>query len=378
MSAQVVPIREPIDRPVRTRKFASESFNSIQTKQGEEYLVKRLIPKQGLGVLYGESQSFKSFLALDLGMHVACGWDWAGRRVDQTPVIYVASEGAAGVRKRIVGLRKKNAGRLPTIVPFELIPVAPNLGTEKGDLGELTDDIEAIVDDLFSGTKPGLIFIDTLSQSLGGADENGPGMIKLISNATYLAKHFGALVIVIHHVGFQSKERPRGHSSLLPAADVQLLCHRPDERGFSTNIVVQKLKDGESNITLTARLSKIVTHMDDDGDEVTTLVVDTIEESLTGEVPAGGSKRELPAAASTCLSSLRMVIGTLGIVLPPSRMVPANTKAVTMDEWRGHAYKLGISDSSEERAMRTAFKRSFDRLIKEKKIYRWEDHVWLA
>jgi hypothetical protein len=115
----------------------------------DEWRVKRVIPRQGVGAFYGASQAFKSFIAQDLSFHVALGWECAGRRVTQAPVIYIAAEGANGVRKRKVGFEQANQDRLPGEVPFFLISVAPNLGTEKGDLETLIADIEA------SGVRPG-------------------------------------------------------------------------------------------------------------------------------------------------------------------------------------------------------------------------------
>jgi hypothetical protein len=112
-------------------------------------------------VLYGASGSVKTFILVDIGLHVACGWDWAECNVTQTPVVFIAAEGAGGIKKRITGW-KQDRKNLPDDAPFYLIKVAPNLGTAGGDLKELIASIEA------AGLHPGLICIDTVSQSLGG------------------------------------------------------------------------------------------------------------------------------------------------------------------------------------------------------------------
>jgi hypothetical protein len=317
MSAEIVQLLPPAERRARPdSKFAAERINGIGFESREEFLVKRLIPQQGIGVLYGASQSLKSFIALDLALHVALGWNWAGRRVTQAPVVYIAAEGAAGLRKRIAGFKAKHANSLPGDYPFHLISSAPNLGTERGDRGALTDSIED------SGITPRLIVIDTLAQSLGAADENGSGMIQFVANATALANHFGALVLIVHHIGLTDGFRPRGHSSLIAGADVQMLCQRQGIE-FVMNIQVQKLKDDESNLNLTARLSKFVLYRDEDGDDVSTLVVDAIEvDTSPVEGPAKGGKkpRALSAAATKALSALRMAIGKL---LAGSMRVPS-------------------------------------------------------
>jgi hypothetical protein len=269
------------EAPPRAPKFVLEPFESIKFESKEEWLVKRILPRQGFVSLFGASQSFKSFVVSDLAMHVALGWEWAGRRVEQSAAVYIAAEGAAGLRKRKVGFELTHAERLPEKVRFFLISASPNLGTERGDLADLIAAVES------AEVAPGLIIIDTLAQSIGAGDENGAGMILFISNATALANHFKACVIAIHHIGLSDDKRTRGHSSLLGGVDAQILAERK-EGTFSTTITLQKLKDEASNLKLTARLSRVVIGTDGDGEEVSTLIVERIEdgaEATTGTKP---------------------------------------------------------------------------------------------
>lgn len=46
------------------------------------WAVKGLIPQRGLFVLYGHSGTGKSFLLVDMLLHIACGMEWAGRKVE--------------------------------------------------------------------------------------------------------------------------------------------------------------------------------------------------------------------------------------------------------------------------------------------------------
>ena len=65
-------------------------------------MIDGVIPKQGVGLLFGELQTFKSFIALDLA--ISLGSQWAGRTTATAPVVYIGAEGAAGLRKRKEGL----------------------------------------------------------------------------------------------------------------------------------------------------------------------------------------------------------------------------------------------------------------------------------
>ena len=148
-----------------------EPFNAILFDAKAEWLVKQILPRQGVVAIYGRFGSFKSFIAADIAFSVASGKEWAGRRVTGRPVIYIAAEGAAGFRKRMAGIKAR--GDVPRNLPFFLIGAAPNLGTDKGDLETLAADIES------AGVAPGLIVLDTLAATLGSADENGAGMVTI-------------------------------------------------------------------------------------------------------------------------------------------------------------------------------------------------------
>jgi hypothetical protein len=256
--------------PNGRRKFYLEPFEDIRFTGGEEWLVKRVLPRRGVAALYGKSGSFKTFIGFDLGGCIAAGKEWAGLKVAQAPVVYIAAEGAAGVRKRKEGWTRTNPD-ISEPFPFHLISDAPNLGAAQGDLADL---IQSIRD---AGTAPGVIFIDTSAQTLGGADENGAGMVQYIANAQALSKHFGCLVVIVHHVGLADDQRLRGHSSLHGALDAQILCER--QKGtLSTDLKIQKLKDEDADRTFSATLSRVVIGHDEDGDEVSTLIVESVAE----------------------------------------------------------------------------------------------------
>jgi hypothetical protein len=251
-------------------KFPLELWRDIAFAGSTEWLVKHVLPLQGLAAIYSKPGSFKSFMAFHIALCVALGRAWGGRRVTQAAVIYVGAEGAAGLRKRKAGYQSAEPD-LPSDLPFALISAAPNLGSDNGDLSALIAAIES------ADIKPGLIVVDTLSRTMGAGDENGAGMTAFIANAGALAEHFKALVLIVHHSGLGDDRRLRGHSSLNGALDAQILCERA-EGDLAATLTLQKLKDDASDIRMRARLSRVVIGHDADGDEISTLVVDTIED----------------------------------------------------------------------------------------------------
>jgi AAA domain len=367
----VVPLR----RRMSGSAFRVKWDTDISHTSREECMIKGLIPSQGFGVLYGRSQSFKSFLALDMAYHVALGRKWAGRRVTQGVAFYVAAEGMAGMSKRVEGFRKAH-GNWPGNVPFALVPAAPNLGSPKGDLQLLIDSIES------TGKTPSLLVLDTLSQMLCGAEENGTGMTAFIRNAQALSNHFGCFVLAIHHVGLgdDKSQRLRGHSSLHAAVDTQILCEQlPD--GYSSALTVQKVKDGASDLSMTAYLRRLVLGADEDGEEVSTLVVDRIEDGVAPRAERRAKQKQqakLPAGASTALAAIKTATKTYGITPEACEQIPAGIKVVTLDNWRDQAFKAGICGSDDEQSKKKAFERAYGRLMDEGKIKVWNGLAWAA
>src|SRR5207237_86449 len=77
-------------------KFQLRPFDEIAVGSERAYLVKGLIPRAGLVVVWGPPKCGKSFWTFDLAMHVALGWEYRGRRVQQGSVVYLALEGGKG------------------------------------------------------------------------------------------------------------------------------------------------------------------------------------------------------------------------------------------------------------------------------------------
>jgi hypothetical protein len=95
-------------------------------------------------------------------------------------------------------------------------------------------------------------------------------MAAYIAAAGQIEEAFGCLVIVVHHCGVDAT-RPRGHTSLTGAVEVQLAVKKSDD-GIVT-VTVERAKDLEEGAEIYSRLESVVVGVDPDGDELTSLVV---------------------------------------------------------------------------------------------------------
>lgn len=353
--------------PDEPRKFQLEPWEAIKFAGGEEWAIKRLLPRRGIAAIYGKPGSLKSFVAVHASLSIAMGREWAGRRVSQAPVIYLAAEGAGGLRKRKEGYVRAWP-ELPADVPFYLISSSPNLGADPGDVQQLISDIEA------AGVSPGLIVLDTLAQTLGGNDENGAGMTAFTANASALAERFNALVLIVHHVGLGegAQQRMRGHSSLHGALDAQILCER-QEGAFCATLTLQKVKDELSDVRLTAHLSRVVVGVDQDGEEISTLIVDDVENA---DRPAEAPKpKPVPASQRLLMAVLVQALDEAGSKITPfgnsGPGVPAvNDEIVRARYYTRIAEQAGPDDEPEKLAerQRKAFNRSLAEAIKAQRV----------
>jgi hypothetical protein len=301
---------------------------------------------------------------------IALGRPWAGRDVKQGAAFYIAAEGASGLNKRVAGLMQ--APNMPETFPFFLLTVSPDLGNAKsGDAQKLIRSIRA------TGRMPSIIVLDTLAQMLHGGDENGQGMQAFVRHAQTIASALGCFVLAVHHVGHQADSRLRGHSSLPAAADLIIKAERlPDTPAVVLSL--DKAKDGPTDVRLTATMRRVVLGVDAKGKESDTLVIDRIEDGQPSREERRSKDKKLSPSAKTALTALGKAIREHGSIAEPHDEIPATKKVVSIDQWREHALKAGITSSPEEDAKRKAFGRAFDVLKEAGKIGVWDGVVWAA
>jgi hypothetical protein len=335
----------------------------------EEWRVEGVFPLVGVGCIYAAPSSVKTFTLLDLFTRMARGGLWGGREVKQCPVVYIAAEGSGGIKKRIAGLKKvASEKRLPADIPFHLIPAAPNLGIGDGDCKKLIAAIEA------TGVSPGAIAVDTTTQVLAGADENGAGMDTLVVNATALAVHFQCLVVLVHHTPVSDEERLRGKGSLGAGLDVSVIIKR-EKGSMVAELIVKKMRDEDDEQAFTINLVRVVLGKTKKGREVSTLVVESVEKAQRVSAPVAG---KLTKAAANALTALQYAIGECGVVPPSANHIPTGVKCIQADQWREYAYRMTVSTSEGQRGRQLAFQRATDALIAGQRIGAWDQWVWVS
>ena len=204
------------------------------------WLVDDLLVANSLCVLYGPWGSFKSFIALHLALCIATGMAFFGRAVVQSNVVYIAGEGAGGIKKRVAAW-KKHYG-IKDIPGFRVIPVAVNLL----DRTEAERLIKTVQDALKAGGfNPKLAIVDTLHRSMPGGDENAAKEMGIvIANGAHIQCKLGCTLMPVHHSGKDFERGMRGSTGLPGACDTILRATREATSSRSL-LLVEKQKDGE-------------------------------------------------------------------------------------------------------------------------------------
>jgi hypothetical protein len=342
-------------------RFRLRRFDDITVGAERVYLVKGIIPRVGLVVVWGPPKCGKSFWTFDLAMHVALGWEYRGRRVRQGTVVYLALEGGDGFRARIEAFRQRFLPETTDPVPFFLIADALNLVKDHADL------IGCI---RLQAGPPAAVVIDTLNRSLAGSESDDKDMAAYIRAADAIRDAFGCVVIVVHHCGIDAT-RPRGHTSLAGAVDAQLAVKR--DKTDNIAVTVEWMKDGPEGDSIVSRLEVVDVGTDADGDTISSCAVKPADAS-----EPQAAARKVTGAKKVALDILRKAIEEASEQAPPSNHIPSGTRTISIETWRYYADQGSVSRSDKPESRRKAFVRAVEKLQQGNLIGVWGGYAWIV
>lgn len=256
-------------------RFRILSIDELVNVKPPEWRIDGVFPTHGSSTLYGAFETFKTFIALDMMLSLACGRDWQGRTIKPCSVLYVAGEGQTGLGLRVAGWLAAH-GVERRSARFRGLPEAVALPTP-GDQDDVLRAIDAMDD------PPEVIVWDTVTRMTGGGSLNDEkdaqayvrGMDR-IRNAT------GAHMFNVGHSG-KDKEKGILGSIVLPAAMETIIC--VERKGDNLTLINSnpkgKQKDGPNFEDI--KLAKRTVEFDHQGDRLTTVILQSDDEVVTAE-----------------------------------------------------------------------------------------------
>lgn len=126
-------------------------------------------------VIYGDSNSGKTFLVIDMACAIARGVPWMGRQVEQGLVVYVAAESPASVKGRLQAYQIHHGVKVPN---FAIVTAPVNLHSNEIDTEALILAVKQV--ERLAGMPAKLVVGDTLARLSAGANENsGEGKLSV-------------------------------------------------------------------------------------------------------------------------------------------------------------------------------------------------------
>lgn len=281
---------------VKQPRFRVQSAAEFTQRTPTSWIVKGILPRAELVVVFGDSGSGKSFFVLDMAGAIDQGTSWRDRKTTKGRTVYVAAEGAGGFRNRMVAYAQHNGIDVADL-GIGVIPDAPNL-MEKADIKDLVAALKAF-------GPLDLVVIDTFAQSFQGNENSGEDMSRALGHCKAIHRATGALIVLVAHSGKDASRGVRGWSGLRGAADAQIEIVRA---GDTRSAIIDKQKDGGGERDEFAfRLNTVEIGEDQDGDTLTSCVLEH-----TNTVPRAERKKEPKGAIEKLVLKVAMDLTDLG------------------------------------------------------------------
>lgn len=218
--------------PVLADRLLTRS--ALRNLPDPEPLIDSVLDQGTVALLYGKWGTAKSFIAQDWAASVATGRRWQGRRTERRRVLYVAAEGAYGLKGRVEAWEQGWQTKIQN-GSLDVLPRPVNL-TRHVEVGNLAA--------LIGWNGYGLIVLDTVARCMVGADENSAKDCGLVVDVLHRLREVTpngrGVVLGVHHAGKDGKTF-RGSSAFEAGADTVYSTTRD---GAVITLDREKRKDG--------------------------------------------------------------------------------------------------------------------------------------
>jgi KaiC/GvpD/RAD55 family RecA-like ATPase len=245
------------------------SEDDIDLLPDREDLIKDILEKGTVSMIYGPAGTGKTFNALHIAYCVAHGVNWFGREVAKGKVWYINTEGGRGLKPRIAAWRKEyKRGKTPNI---EFITWPVHL---KEHSRELLDTVEE------ADEKPDLLVVDNYSMCATGTNQNDQMEVtRTLMVLHEIAQAYGCHCLLVHHSNWTGKVN--GSAAFRNHVDTMLDLSHPSKE---SPIILHSEKDrdgaGFADIHLELKIVSPYAHPIT-GEDITSCVVVTSDAPVT-------------------------------------------------------------------------------------------------
>ena len=174
---------------VRDRLMTVDEFMDAEPPPA---LVKDVLDGGGLSMLIGHRGTFKTAIALDMALSIACGKWWGSHQTERGRVLYLVGEGGG----RAFGIRLEAWLKHYGISREEIRPWFKGLNGAAPFMSAAWEELVEVAKEY----DPALVIVDTLARHQLGLEENSNSdASEALDKADHLRAQTGAAVMVLHH-----------------------------------------------------------------------------------------------------------------------------------------------------------------------------------
>lgn len=345
-----------------------EMFSAFcQPVKSPSWLIEDWLPAESSVMLFAPSGSGKGFLMCDVAYAVANPnvTHWHGKKVlTHGPVVYIASEGQRGMRKRFAGIvyhYKESIDGLNMAIIKE-----PLIIDEKDARAGVLRAI-ANIGSIYS--SPALVIFDTLNGNMGGDENKTIDATAFIHSCNRIIQELCCTVQLVHHTGLnpETQGRARGSSVLKAAMDMEW---RVSKNGKLLTLEMTKSKDTELQSPMVFNIVEIEPpgFLKPTGEPDTTCVIELnegITETLSDSVNRSKTEEKTSKAESFAKDTYQEAARKYGMLIEDSAR-EREVVAVKLEDWREVFFTMTSADNPSTK--RSQFSRARSTMLEEKHI----------
>ena len=203
------------------------------------WLIRDFIPRgKKVGLLIGPSGIGKTFVGLDMCLHIAAGMEsWHGAICHQAKVLYVAGESEDSVNIRVASFNEKYGDTFKDTFYAMFLDVP--LSEQEG-----FDILRVAIDYGIVPFIPDLIVFDTFNCFFSG-DENDAGAIGnfKMTRILRLQHLYGCSIMFVHHTVKSDGTKERGSGAIKGLADYMILVNTENPESDDIELYVKVIKN---------------------------------------------------------------------------------------------------------------------------------------
>lgn len=214
------------------------SISELLSSPSPEALIDNFLYLNSLARIFGKPGCGKTFVSLDMCLHVVTGRQWRGHDVKQGPVVYVMAEGQAVNRDRIQAwLTDHNVAAEELDGRFVAVPHAVLLTpmAMKDFLAKVTQ-LRAV-----------MVVLDTKNAMQVGEENSATDAATMRRALDMVRTATNACVALIDHSGHGDSDRARGSSAVTAAMDTEI---RVTKDGDDITVTVTRDKAAAPDTTV--------------------------------------------------------------------------------------------------------------------------------